>query len=109
MRARRFKKLIAETKAAIERGDVPRARELLLRCPAEHERVAAALLFNHSSPLGKAEPPDLLLELYDRARLAGVSLIDAYAQPPEDLAKLGRRPPAPGEGDFGQRPSTRKP
>jgi hypothetical protein len=91
MRTRQFKKLIADTKDAIERGDVPRARGLLMRCPADHERVAAALLFDYSSPLGKAEPTDLLLELYDRARLAGASLIDAYAQPPEDLAKLGRR------------------
>jgi hypothetical protein len=54
------------------------------------------LLFDYSSPLGRKEPPDLLLQLYDRARLAG-GLIDAYAQPPEELEQIGRRikpPPA---------------
>jgi hypothetical protein len=109
MRARQFKKLIADTKEAIEGGDVARARELLLRCPVDRQRVAAASLFKYSSPLGKAEPPDLLLELYDRARLAGVSLIDAYARPPKDLATMGRRPSTPGEGDSGERSSSRTP
>jgi hypothetical protein len=91
MRRRKFEKLIADTKVAIERGDVRRARQFLVQCPSGHERVTAALLFDYSSPLGRKEPPDLLLELYDQARLAGLSLIDAYAQPPEELEKIGRR------------------
>src|ERR1700757_4745754 len=56
---RQFKRLIADTRAAIEREDVPRARELLLPCPASHERVAAQMQFDYSSPPGRKEPLDL--------------------------------------------------
>ena len=97
MRSRQFQKLIADTRAAIHRGDVDRARRLLLRCPSGHERVAAELLFDYSSPLGRREPADLLLELYDQARLAGLSLIDAYAQAPQELEQIGRRGTPPTE------------
>jgi hypothetical protein len=98
MRTRQFKKLIADTKVAIEQGDVLRARQLLARCPPGHERVAAQSLFNYSSPLGRKEPADLLLELYDRARLAGASLIHAYAQPPVELEQIGRHAAPPDSG-----------
>jgi hypothetical protein len=90
IRDRRFRRLIADTKAAIERGDVTEARALIRQCPPGHERVAADLLFNYSSPFGRREPPDLLLELYKQARLSALSLIDAYAQPPESIEQLGR-------------------
>jgi hypothetical protein len=91
VRGHRFRKLIAHTREAIEERDDDRARELLRRCPTGHERVAASLLFNHSSPLGSKESPDLLLELYERARLARLSLIDEYARAPEALNGFGRR------------------
>jgi len=90
VRGHRFQKLIAEIREAIERGDTDRARELLRRCPPERDRVAAGLLFDYSSPLGRKEPPDLLLQLYERARLAKLSLIDEYAQPPEAIEGFGR-------------------
>jgi hypothetical protein len=98
MQGRRFRRLVAETEAAIERGDIDRARDLLRRCPAGYERVAAGLLFNYSSPLGKTEPPDLLVQLYEQARTAALSLINAYAQPPEALEQIGRR--ASGEDSY---------
>lgn len=91
MRGRRFQKLIAETRAAIDDGDIDRARELLRQCPAGRERVAAGLLFDYSSPLGRREPPDLLLVLYERARSATLSLIDEYARPPKAIEGFGRR------------------
>ena len=71
--------------------DVYQARELLRRCPAGHERVAASLTFNYDSPLGKREPPDPLVELFERARSAALSPTDDYAQPPESLEQIGRR------------------
>jgi hypothetical protein len=91
VRGHRFQKLIAETRAAIEEGDIERAKELLRRCPAGHERVAAGLLFDYASPLGRKEPSDLLLQLYERARTAKLSLIDEYAQAPEAIEGFGRR------------------
>jgi hypothetical protein len=53
--------------------------------------VAAGLLFDYSSPLGRREPPDLLLVLYERARSATLSLIDEYARPPKAIEGFGRR------------------
>jgi hypothetical protein len=94
VRGRRFEKLIAETRTAIARGEVERARELLHRFPAGYERVAAGQLFDYSSPLGRKEPPDLLLVLYEQARAAARSLIDAYAQRPESVERIvEKRPP----------------
>jgi hypothetical protein len=83
--------LIAETRAAIDKGEIDRARELLRRCPPGRERVAAGLLFDYSSPLGRKEPPDLLLQLYERARLSKLSLIDEYARAPEAIEGFGPR------------------
>lgn len=91
MRGHRFQKLIARTRKAIEDGDIDRARELLRQCPPGRERVAASLLFDYSSPLGRKEPPDLLLDLYERARSAGLSLIDDYAQSPKAIEGFGPR------------------
>lgn len=91
MRGHRFQRLIAETRAAIEEGEIERAQELLRRCPPGRERVAAGLLFEYSSPLGRREPPDLLLQLYERARSAKLSLIDEYAQAPEAIEGFGSR------------------
>jgi hypothetical protein len=85
--------LVADTKAAMERGDTEGTRELLRRCPVGYERLAADELFSYSSPPGKNEPPDLLLELYERVRRVPLSVIDAYAQPPESLETMGRRVP----------------
>jgi hypothetical protein len=95
-RDREFRRLIADSKDAMERGDIAATRELLLRCPEGYERVAADELFNYSSPPGKTEPPDLLVELYERTRRVPLWLIDAYAQPPESLEQLGRRAPDVG-------------
>lgn len=91
VRGHRFHKLVAETKRAIELGEIDRARELLRRCPPGRERVAASLIFDYSSPLGRKESPDLLLELYERARAARLSLIGDYAESPEALEGFGRR------------------
>ena len=91
MRGRRFQKLIAETREAIEERDVDRARALLRQCPAGRERVAASLLFDYSSPLGRKESPELLLDLYERARSGALSLIDDYARPPEAIEGFGQR------------------
>src|ERR1700751_1808406 len=77
-RDRRFRRLVADAKATMERGDAEGTRELLRRCPVGYERVVAGELFGYSSPLGKNEPPDLLLELYDRVRRVPLSVINAY-------------------------------
>jgi hypothetical protein len=100
VRGRRFEKLVAETKTAIARGDVEEATKLLRRFPAGYERVAANLLFDYSSPLGRKEPPDLLLVLYAQARAAARSLIDAYAQRPEAVERIVKkeRPSDSGAG-----------
>jgi hypothetical protein len=90
-RDRQFRRLIASARDAMERGDITATRELLRGCPEGYERVAADELFGYSSPPGKNEPPDLLLELYERTRRVPLWLIDAYAQRPESLAPLGRR------------------
>jgi hypothetical protein len=95
-RDRRFRRLLADTKAAMERGDAEGTRELLRRCSQGNERVAAGELFGYSSPLGKNEPPDLLLELYERVRRVPLSVIDAYARPPESLEAMGRELPEDG-------------
>jgi len=84
----------------MERGDAEATRELLRRCPVGYERVAAGELFSYSSPPAKKEPPDLLLELYERVRRVPLSVIDAYAQPPESLEAMGRTVPEAGRDDW---------
>lgn len=75
--------------AAIERGDVERARTLLGELPHQQRRQAARELikrWNHPSPLSPGDP-DLVLDLFERAHREAVPRISEYAQGPAVISR----------------------
>jgi len=79
-----FERTVADAWAAIERGDVERARALLRELPDARRREAARELVarrNDGSALVPGDP-ELVLDLFDRAHRLALSRIDEYAQGP---------------------------
>lgn len=78
-----FQRTIDDAWAAIERGDVERARALVLGLPKPRRREAGRALIerrkNHGSPLAPRDP-EVVLDLFGQAHLEAVSLISAYTQ-----------------------------
>jgi hypothetical protein len=80
----RFRRLIADASAAIERGDLERARVILLEVPSGRSREAARLIATHTSvsPDRPDMRPELLFDLLEQAKSAATSRINDYGQGP---------------------------
>lgn len=90
-----------------EDGDRLRRRRRSDEAPAALSRRLRARgggrAFDYSSPLGRKEPPDLLLVLYAQARAAARSLIDAYAGRPESVERIVKKE-RPSDSGVGPAP-----
>ena len=78
----RFRQLIADAFAAIEQGDLRRARELICDVPDGRRSEATRLLLEHRADAEPDAPPDLLFDLFEQAQTAAVSRIREYGQGP---------------------------
>jgi hypothetical protein len=79
----RFLRLIADASAAIESGDLGRARVILREVPSGRGREAARLLAMHAHvDPGPDMRPELLFDLLEQAKSAAMSRISEYGQGP---------------------------
>jgi hypothetical protein len=75
----RFQRQIADASAAIEHGDLQRARAILAEVPSGRRREAARLLAKHTP--GDPRPdmrPELLFDLLEQAKAAAMSRMRDY-------------------------------
>ena len=76
----RFRRLVADALAAIEQGDLRRARELMRDVPDGRRSEAVRLLLEHRVAADPEAPPELLFDLFEQAHAAAVSMIRDYGQ-----------------------------
>ena len=81
-RGARFRRVVAEASAAVEQGDLRRARKLMGDVPDGRRSEAFRLLVERSAAADPDAPPDLLFDLFEQARTAAVSRIGDYGQGP---------------------------